>query len=124
LRLNQNTKHRRRHRTRQQQIEDSVEVIYSADSECEVHTRVPLRQREVRVQRETRLLPTPKRETRVLPASKHDSRISDPKCETRILRQTQPMPDAPVSTSKIETRVLPVLERNSRVFNSKREDRI
>jgi len=71
-----------------QQIEDSAKVICSTDSKHEVHTRVPLMQRETRIQCETRVLPTPKCETCILSDSECESRVSGPKRETLVLRQT------------------------------------
>ena len=89
----------------------------SADTECEVHSRVSLKQREIHVsilerethvpqthvsasKRETHLLPTPKRETHILPILEHDFRVSNTKLEVHILRQTQPMLDVHVSTPR------------------------
>ena len=85
---------------------------------------VLLKQREICVQRETCVLPTPKRDTRVLSVSERDSRVSGCKHETQVLRQTQPMPEARVPTSKREIRILPALKCDSHVFNSKHDDRV
>jgi len=111
-------------------------LLCFADSEREVHTRkflkqckdrisIPERESrvlqscvsvskcEVRVQRETRVLPAPKCDTRVLPVSERETRISNSKRETRILRQAQPTLETHistqhkvcVSTKKRETRI-------------------
>ena len=61
--LNRNAKHRRRRRARQQ-LEDSAEIICSADSEREDDTRVSLKRRE--------------------------DHVSDPERESRVLQQWEP----------------------------------
>ena len=58
LQLNQNAERRRRRLARGQQIENSTEAIYSADSESEVHTRISFKQHEDRAS-------IPEREPRV-----------------------------------------------------------
>ena len=122
-RLNRNADRRRR-RARWQQIENSIDAIYSADTKCKVQTRVSLKQCEVRIsipehetrvpqthvsaskrevrvlppKRETRVLPAPKCETRILPVPEGDSHISNTKREVCVLRQTQPAVEVCIST--------------------------
>ena len=92
LRLNQNAECQRRRHGRRQQIENSAEAIYSADSEREVHTHVSFKQREdrasvpecesciiqqceIRVKRETYILTTPKREACALSVSRREAHV-------------------------------------------------
>ena len=88
------------------------------------NTSIPLKQCEVRIQCETRVPLTPKCETHILLASEYESHISSHKRDIHVLRQTQPTPEARVSTSKHEIRILPASKEDSRVFNSKRKVRI
>jgi len=84
---------------------NSADVIYSADTEREVHTRVSLKQHEDRIfvsERESHI-PQPcvsvsKCETRVLPVPKCDFCVFSTKHDVRVLRQTQPTFEDRVST--------------------------
>jgi len=101
LRLNQNAECQRRRHGRRQQIENSAEAIYSADSEREVHTHVSFKQREdrasvpecescilqqceVRVKRETRILPALICEVHILSVSERDAYVSNSKRDGRV----------------------------------------
>ena len=102
-----------------QQIEDSVETICYADSECEDDTRVSLKRREDRVsvleresriiqqcevhaKCETRVLTDPKREASILSVPECEACVST-KCEGHVLTQRE----VRVSTRKCETRFQP-----------------
>jgi len=99
--------------------QNSTDLICSADSGREVHTRVSLKQcedhifgpeRESHVLQsyvsaskcETHILHALKHETRVLPVPKRGSRVSNSKCETLVLKQTQPTLEVRISTKKHE----------------------
>jgi len=117
MRLNRNAERRRKCRARRQQLEDSTEIICSADSEREVDTLVSLKrredrvsdpkresrvlqQREVHIKRETRILTAPKREARALSVPEREARVST-KRDGCVSTQRE----VRVSTRKCETRV-------------------